>query len=65
MSIIPASALTSADLRSLGFNVLATVRSDPEQIQAVNRSLQVHGEHVKRLYRRKGSSRTERLGSQA
>ena len=65
MSIIPASALTSADLRSLGNNVLARVRSDPDQIQAVNRSLLVHGEHVQRLYRRAGLSRAERLGSQA
>ena len=61
MSIIPLSALTAADWRRLGPNILATVRSDSDQIQAVNRSLQIHGEQVPRLYRRRTSSRTSRL----
>ena len=60
-SLIPASALTSADLQSLGNNVLPHVRADHEAVQAVNRSLQAHEEHVERLYRRSGMSRANRL----
>lgn len=52
MSIIPASALSSADLQCLGNNVLPAVRFDHDHLQAINRSLHLHGEHVDRLRRR-------------
>jgi len=61
MSIVPASALSSSELRSLGNNVAPAVRHDHEQIAAINRSLQVHDEHVERMYRRSGHSRMSRL----
>jgi len=60
-SLIPASFLTSDDLRSLGNNVLAKVRADHDSVEAVNRSLQAHDEHVERLYRRSDTSRAHRL----
>jgi len=60
-SLIPASSLSSADLRSLGNNVLAKVRADHDSVGAINRSLQAVDEHVERLYRRSGTSRTRRL----
>jgi len=60
-SLIPASALSSDDLRSLGNNVLAKVRADHDSVEAVNRSLQAQDEHVERLYRRSGTFRAHRL----
>jgi len=60
-SLIPASSLSSADLRSLGNNVLGKVRADHDSVEAVNRSLQTHDEQVERLHRRRGGSRAHRL----
>jgi hypothetical protein len=64
MSIVPASALSTSDLRSLGNNVGPAVREDHEQLEAVNRSLNLHQEHVGRLYRRSGHARITRLRRQ-
>lgn len=65
MSIIPASALSSSDLRSLGNNVAAAVQDDHDHLEAINRSLYVHHERVARLYRRSGSDRVHRVRRQA
>ena len=61
MSIIPASSLSRADLRSLGNNVIPTVDHDRLSVGAVNRSLSLHEESVRRLFRRAGVSRSDRL----
>ena len=61
MSIVPASSLSRADLRSLGANCMATVAHDRHSIRAVNHSLAIHDESVERLYRRASSSHAERL----
>lgn len=61
MSIIPAAALSSSDLRNLGNNVGPTIRQDQEHLAAVNRSLYLHQEHTDRLYRRSGHARLNRL----
>ena len=65
MSIVPASSLSRADLRSLGANCMATVAHDRHSIRAVNHSLAIHDESVERLYRRAGNSRADRLRSRA
>jgi hypothetical protein len=61
MSIIPASSLSRADLRSLGNNVIPTIDHDRLSVGAVNRSLSLHEESVRRLFRRAGTSRCDRL----
>lgn len=45
-SIIPASHLTPHDLHQLGTNLAATVRRDPDEIEAMNRSLATLGEEM-------------------
>lgn len=64
MSIIPASSLSSSELRSLGNNVASAVRFDRAHRQAINRSLYLHQEHTDRLYRRR-PARPNRLGVRA
>lgn len=59
MSIVSASCLSSAEMLLLGNNVLPHVKR--ERLAAVNRSLGVHDEFVDRLYRKAGTSRSERL----
>ena len=63
MSIIPASSLSRADLKSLGNNVLPTIEHDRLSVGAINRSLSLHEESVQRLFRRAGTSRSDRLRS--
>jgi hypothetical protein len=60
MSIIPASSLSRADLRSLGNNVAPVVDHDRISVGAVNRSLSVHAESVRRLFRRNTTARSSR-----
>ncbi|MGB0766267.1 MAG: hypothetical protein ACPGYV_01000 [Phycisphaeraceae bacterium] len=45
-SIIHASQLTPHDLNQLGTNLAATVRRDPAEIDAMNRSLATLGEEM-------------------
>ena len=45
-SIIPVSHLTPHDLSQLGTNLAATVRRDPADIEAMNRSLATLGEEL-------------------
>lgn len=65
MTIVHASQLSGAELRSLGSNCAATVAHERHSLRAVNRTLAVHDESVQRLYRRAGSSRAERLRARA
>ncbi|MEM6257434.1 MAG: hypothetical protein AAGI37_03885 [Planctomycetota bacterium] len=46
MTIIPVSNLSSHDLNQLGTNLAATVRRDPDDIEAMNRSLATLGEEM-------------------
>ena len=45
-SIIHARHLTPQDLNQLGTNLAATVRRDPAEIEAMNRSLATLGEEL-------------------
>lgn len=60
MTILPVAALSPSELRHLGHNVLPAVRQDAHELGAVNRSLDLFGEQVDRLYRRRISSRPAR-----
>jgi hypothetical protein len=54
MSIVPISLLSRSELSRLGNNLRSTMRPRPTaQVLAVNRSLAVHDEQVRSLYRRK------------
>ena len=46
MTIIRAHDLTRHDLNQLGTNLAATVRRDPTEIEAMNRSLATLGEEM-------------------
>jgi hypothetical protein len=59
MSIVPMSELSPSEVSMLGNNVLPPrrkIRPEHRQIQAINRSLAVVCEEVRRLYRRRPSS---------
>jgi hypothetical protein len=45
MTVIPISNLSQAEIHLLGTNVVSAARGDSE-IDAVNRSLAIHDEHV-------------------
>ena len=45
MTVIPISNLSQAEVHMLGTNIVSAVRHDRE-IDAVNRSLAIHDEHV-------------------
>ena len=64
MSIIPVSRLSISELRSLGHNVLPSVVHDRLCTRAINRSLSLHDESVRRMYRRAGTSKAARLSGQ-
>ena len=54
MTIVQASLLTNHELSMLGTNLMATVRRQRRSnLDAVNRSLGIHQEQVRRLYRRR------------
>ncbi|HAU39063.1 MAG TPA: hypothetical protein DCX07_15290 [Phycisphaerales bacterium] len=64
MTIVPASALSRADLHRLGNNVLPVVLRDSPRgrstdLDAVNRSLSVHGEAVAKWFPRWRLARKE------
>lgn len=46
MTVIPVNELTRHDLNQLGTNLAATVRRDPAEIEAMNRSLATLGEEL-------------------
>jgi|GEM_PF-1875990 len=46
MTVIPVNELTRHDLQMLGTNLAATVRRDPADIEAMNRSLTTLGEEL-------------------
>ena len=46
MTIIPVNNLTPHDLTQLGTNLAATVRRDPAEVEAMNRSLATLGEEM-------------------
>jgi len=48
MTVIPIADLSHAEIRMLGVNVVSAARGDRE-IDAVNRSLSIHGEQVESL----------------
>ncbi len=46
MTLIPVKALSPFELDQLGTNLAATVRRDPAEIEAMNRSLAMLGEEM-------------------
>jgi len=46
MTVIPASALSPYELNQLGHNLAAEVRRDPDEVEAMNRSLATLGEEL-------------------
>jgi hypothetical protein len=51
MSIIPASRLTTTDLALLSNNLRPVLRKDRSELDAVNRSLAIHQESVRHLFK--------------